>query len=240
MAKKVRRARRSRRASERGTDWRIIGGSIALAAVALLALLVVSITAQDSEPTSTVAGQPLVDYCQENPENCVVKGSPDAPVTVVEVSDYGCVHCRNFNLESAGLLEDLYVTTGQVRWVALPFALYPNTRTAAEAAMCAADQEDFWGFHHRMFEIQNESSALSRRGFMDAAEELGLDTDIFEECLDSAQNRPLLAANIDAAKAVGIRATPTFFFNDQMLEGNPGLSAFQQRINALLGTANAG
>ena len=237
MAKKVRRARRSQRTRERGTDWRVVGGVIALAAVALIALLAVSISAQDngSEP-----GQPLADYCQENPGNCITKGAADAPITLVEVSDYGCIHCRNFNLETAGLLEDLYVTTGQVRWVALPFALYPNTRSAAEAAMCAADQEQFWEFHHRMFEIQNEPSALSRQGFMDAAEDLDLDTEVFEGCLDSAKNRPLLASNIDAAGRVGLRATPTFFLNGQMLEGNIPLGTFQQRINALLGTANAG
>jgi protein-disulfide isomerase len=240
MAKKVRRTRRRQRASERGTDWRIIGGVIALAAVALIALLAVSLSAQDSAPTPTVAGQPLVDYCQENPENCVAKGPADAPVTVVEVSDYGCGHCRNFNLDTAGLLEDLYVTPGQVRWVILPYALSQQTLPAAEAAMCAGDQERFWEFHHRMFEIQNESLALSRRGFMDAAEDLGLDTDAFDECLDSAKYRPLVASNIDAAERVGVRATPTFFFNDQMLEGNAPLSTFQQRINALLGTANAG
>jgi protein-disulfide isomerase len=240
MAKKARRSRRSQRAGGRGTDWRIIGGIIIVAAAALLALLAVSISAQDSEPTATVAGQPLVDYCQENPENCLAKGSADAPVTVVEVSDYGCGHCRNFNLETAGLLDDLYVTPGQVRWVVLPYSLNPQTLPAAEAAMCAGDQERFWEFHHRMFEIQNEPSALSRRGFMDAADELGLDTDVFEGCLDSAKYRPLVAANIDAAASVGVRATPTFFFDGQMLEGNAPLSTFQQRINGLLGTANAG
>lgn len=240
MAKKVRRTRRRPRAKERGTDWRIIGGIIIIGAVALMALLVVTINAQDNPLTSAEAGQPLVDYCQENPDNCIAKGQADAPVTVVEVSDYACSHCRNFNLEKASLLEDLYVTPGQVRWVVLPFMLYQQSRTAAEAAMCANDQGQFWEFHHRMFEIQNEPSALSRQGITEAAEFLGLDTDAFDECLDSAKYRPLVAANTEAAKRVGVNSTPTFFFNEQILKGNAALSVFQERINNLLGAANAG
>ncbi len=106
--------------------------------------------------------------------------------------------------------------------------------------MCARDQERFWDFHHRMFELQNEPSALSRRGLMDAAEELGLDTNVFEDCLDSAKNRRLVAANIDAAGRVGVRATPTFYINGQMLSGNNPLPIFQERINNFLGAANAG
>ena len=148
MAKK-RRASRKAKQPQRETNWLLIGGIVAAVLVVggLFYLLFLSLQDQDIPQRA----QALTEYCQENPDNCMTKGSPEAPVTIVEVSDYGCGHCRNFNLDTAPLLEDLYVRSGQVQWVVLPYALSATTAPSAEASMCAAEHDAFFEFHNRMF-----------------------------------------------------------------------------------------
>ncbi len=240
MAKRTRSSRRGKREQERETNWLIIGGIIVVGAVGLFALLFLTLQAQDSpSPTEAPQGQSLAKYCAENPDNCVTKGLNDAPVTIVEVSDYGCGHCKNFNLETAGLLDDLYVTPGQVRWIVLPYALYPQTAPAASAAMCAADQDRFFEYHRRLFESQGEPQFMTTAGFLQVAEDSGLDLEAFEGCLEGGIHDNTVQQNIQAALQAGVRSTPTFFVNEIMLRGNQPLPAFQRQINAIIGAGDA-
>ena len=230
MAKRKRPVRRPRR-EEKKTNWWLIGGIILIGIAGLAVLLVLS--QQEAEALS------LVDYCAENPENCVTKGSPDAQVTILEVSDYGCSHCRDFNLQTAGLIEDLYVTPGEVQWIVFPFALSTQTVPAASAALCAGDQGRFFEFHRRMFEIQGGPQALTPDGYLQAARDLGLDTDSFNSCLADGVYDDVVQENIRAANVANVRATPTFFINDKMLEGNRPLTDFQQEIASLISATDA-
>jgi protein-disulfide isomerase len=231
MAKK-RRASRKAKQPQRETNWLLIGGVVAAVLVVggLFYLLFLSLQEQDTPQRA----QALTEYCQENPDNCIAKGSPDAPVTVVEVSDYGCGICRDFNLGTAPLLEDLYVRSGQVQWVIVPYALNASTTPAAEAAMCAADQDAFFEFHERMFEIQSEPQALTADGFRQAAEVLDLDMDAFNACFNGGKYDSTVQDNVRAAARAGVRSTPNFFINDTFLRGNVPLANFQQAINSEL------
>jgi len=231
MAKK-RRSPRGAKQNNQGTNWLLIGGVIA--AVIMVAGLFYLLSLSLQEEDVPQIAQALSDYCLENPDNCLTKGSADAPVTIVEISDYGCGHCANFNLDTAPLLEDLYVRQGQVQWVILPYALGARTAPAAEAAMCADDQEAFFEFHERMFEIQGEPQALTSDGFKQVAEELNLDMDSFNACFGSGKYSDIVQDNISAASRIGVRETPTFFINDSILRGNAPLSSFQQAINRAL------
>ncbi|MDX1614642.1 MAG: thioredoxin domain-containing protein [Candidatus Promineifilaceae bacterium] len=235
MAKKRRTSRRARR-QERQTNWVLIGGII-VGAVAVLGLLALAL----SEQTESIEDEPLsmVDYCDENPEACIVQGEPDAPVSVVEVSDYGCGHCRDFNLETAGLLEDLYVTPGDVQWVVLPFALRDETVPPARAAMCANEQGQFAEFHHELFERQDQLGVLISTDFADVVDVVGLDVEEFQSCFDSLRYIQTLQENRLAANEARVTGTPTFFVDGVVLEGNQPLTAFQQAINNALETANA-
>lgn len=232
MAKKKNSYHRAKQAPK-GTNWLLIGGIAAavIAVGALFFLLFQSLQAQDSPRNS----QPLAEYCLENPDNCVSKGSAEAPVTVVEVSDYGCPACASFNLNTAPLIEDLYVQPGQVHWIVLPYALYPERTPATEASMCAADQDAFFEFHARMFEIQNEPQALTTEGFQQAAEDLGLDMEEFNSCIGSGKYEQIVQDNVSAATAAGVKATPSFFINDVLYKGAQPLSTFQQVFNGILG-----
>lgn len=228
MAKTIsgRRPERNRQ----GTNWTVIGGFLAIGVIGLFALLFSTIQGQ-GQPTPTPSSNTTIsDYCQKNPENCVVKGDENAPVTFVEVSDYGCSHCQDFNLTKAATLDQAYVASNQIRWIALPFSLRSTTKPAAEAAMCANEQDAFWGFHQIMFEIQTTPNALTQAGFVAAAEQLQLNMGDFNSCLDSNRYSSVIDRNNAIAASAGVTGTPTFFINGQMIEGNIPLENFSQEI----------
>lgn len=220
------------RRQERKTNWVLLGGLIAVGVIGLFALLLLSLqnpgAAEDEDVVETI----VQDYCDRNPDRCVVRGEADAPVTIVEVSDYGCSHCRNFNLNTASTLDEMYVETGEVRWISLPYALSPTTQPAVEAAMCAVEQDGYWEFHHALFEQQGSDVALTRAGFLQAAEEVGLDAEELASCLDDGRYTQTVQNNVTVASQAGVTGTPTFFVNGMTLSGNRPLADFQNAIAA--------
>lgn len=225
--------RRKRRRDSGGTNWYVIGGIAAIGVIGLFALLFVTLQGQGVPTPTPEPDLALIDYCERNPDRCIVKGEADAPVTVLEVSDYGCSHCRNFNIGgTATALESQYVETGQVRWIALPYALGDHSAPTAAAAMCAADQDAFWPFHEAMFELQTTDIALTEEASIQAADALDLDMDTFRECVSSNEYAATVQSNIVAAQRAGVSATPTFFINGEMVEGNQPLENFQQLIES--------
>ncbi|MFW6042330.1 MAG: DsbA family protein [Chloroflexota bacterium] len=228
---------RKRGSRERNTNWLLIGGISALGIIGLFALLFVTLQGQ-GQPTPTpepVAS--LADFCEANEDNCIAQGDEDAPVTVIEVSDYGCPHCRDFNLGgTAEALYESYVDSGDVRWVVLPYALRAATQPPAAAAMCAAEQDQFFPYHHELFEFQDANPGLTRDGFVQAAENVGLDVGAFEDCIDGNRYRSVVQRNVSVAASAGVSATPTFFVNGVKMEGNQPLANFQQQLDQMLGS----
>ncbi|HID50763.1 MAG TPA: hypothetical protein EYP41_01840 [Anaerolineae bacterium] len=220
-----------RRKKQRKTNWLVIGvivvGSI---------LLLVGLTALAfQEPEQLDLGK----YCQNNPENCVARGPADAAVTMVEVSDYGCPHCKNYNLDTAPILDAAY-EGASVRWVVLPFALpgqtgdYPTMATAV-ASLCANEQGAFWQFHPAAFKLMDTPALFNtREGWLLTAESLGLDMEAFSSCLDNNNYEDVIRANINAAQNAGISATPSFSINGEILRGNQPVDVFMQRIDSFL------
>jgi len=219
---------RARRSPQRQTNWLVVGSVVGVGLLILGGLMWLAWQPPASNAFS------LSDYCLENESNCVTVGQEAAPVTVVEVSDYGCSHCRNFNLQTAPLIEETYVDPGLVRWVIVPYALGPQTLPAAAAALCAAEQDAFQPFHKAMFEIQTTDQALTRAGFMETAAQLGLDVDQFATCIDGNKYNGTVQANSRAANQAGVSGTPTFFIDGAPVEGERPFVEFQQRINRLL------
>jgi protein-disulfide isomerase len=227
---------------ERKTNWVLIGGIIGLGVVGIFGLL---FAALQGSGAPTPAAQPtrsfvLADYCATNPDNCITEGADNAPITVVEVSDYGCGHCRNFNLDSADILKSQFVDTGLVRWVRLPYALsnqsgYP-TMPSASAAFCAYEQGQFEAYDKALFALQGTANFNSRAGFMSVAQQVGLDIEAFTACINDGRYEDRILANIQAANRSGITSTPNFFVNGQLVRGNLPLANFQQLLNAELGS----
>jgi len=148
-------------------------------------------------------------------------GATDAPVTVIEFSEIGCGHCKNFNQNDwAGFLED-YVATGKVRYVSYYMAWNRPEWTASKAyiaaAMCAAEQSKYFDFEHAVF--KNGAAALDK-----SAADIGLDLADFEACQADERYH---AATQDAAEYAqntwGVTGTPTFFVNDEKVVGATGL-----------------
>ena len=228
MAKKVSKKRKAQ-PKQKQTNWLLIGGVVGIGVIGLFALLFLSL----QEPAAPQLLS-LEKYCQDNPNNCVAEGSADAPVTIVEISDYGCIHCRDFYTQTEPLLKQSYVDTGKVRYLVVPFALSTATVPAANGGLCAAEQDRFFEFGHAMFAQYDEPDARQRDGIVRAGEEAGLDIAQFTECLNQSRYNSVLQDNIKAIGEAGVSSTPNFFINGQHIEGAQPYAAFQQQIDAIL------
>ncbi|MBW3011204.1 thioredoxin domain-containing protein [Candidatus Woesearchaeota archaeon] len=160
-------------------------------------------------------------------------GEVDAKVTIIEFTDYECPFCGKYTTETLPQIKKEYIDTGKVRYVLRDFTLsfHENAEKAAEAAECADDQGMYWEFHDLLFENQ---ASLSIEKFKEFAEELDLDTDEFNDCLDSAKYADEIAKDIEDAVEFGVGGTPAFFVNGYSISGAMPFEAFKQIIDAEL------
>ncbi len=156
------------------------------------------------------------------------------PVTMVEVADFGCIHCQSFHAETATPLKEQYVDTGDVQWVALPYALSTSTVPAAVSGICANEQGAYFEYANALFAIEPPTTRISAAGYRQAAEAVGLNIDEFTSCLSSGGHTATVNSNRDAARSVGVTGTPTFFVNGEVVNGAQPLSAFSQLFAQML------
>ncbi len=156
-------------------------------------------------------------------------GPEDAPIVIVEFSDFQCPFCKRFQDETAEQLLAAY--PGKIRFVYrhLPLtSIHPEAFPSAEASMCANEQNAFWEYHDKIFENQDK---LGRELYMQIASDLKLDTAAFEGCLSAGKYKDLIQQDSDFALNLGVQSTPTFFINGLALVGAQPLSAFTQIID---------
>jgi protein-disulfide isomerase len=168
-------------------------------------------------------------------------GRSDAPLTLVEFTDYQCPFCRRFQAETFPLIKKNYIDTGKVRFIVrdLPLEFHSSARPAAEAAHCAAEQGKFWEMHAALL---GGSDPLANGGIDKRAQAVGLDLARLHECMRGARYEGAIAANAAAADALGINGTPAFVLGrvkDGVLTGEVGSGAqpyvaFDEAIKALL------
>lgn len=173
-----------------------------------------------------------------------VLGSPSAPVVIEEYSDFGCTFCADFALGNKKIIEESYITNGQVRLVFHSVGgllKAPATFQAAEAAYCAADQNAFWPYHDLIFinqlELFQNRSADITPALKQIAAALELDQDQFILCLENGTYQDLVAADELNARQNGITGTPAFLINGVVVHGNQPLETFQQLIDEELAKA---
>jgi protein-disulfide isomerase len=159
-------------------------------------------------------------------------GAKDAKVVIVEFSDYACPYCAKFALEVEKKIVENYKNT-----VKLVFRDFPvhgeSSYKAAEAANCAREQGKFWEYHYLLFERQKEwYNNVSK--FLDYAEELGLNSEKFRECLDSGKYRQEVEKDFMDGVSYGVQGTPTFFINDDMVIGYRSYEEFTRLIEERL------
>ncbi len=137
------------------------------------------------------------------------KGSRDAPVTIVEFSDYQCPYCQR---QEEALKQIVAKYPGQVRLVVMDFPLdmHPDARRSAKAAVCADQQGHFWEMHDRMFANQG---ALDEDELKRDASQLGLDGPRFAACLNSPEAEQRVAQSQREGEEAGVDGTPALFLN---------------------------
>ena len=155
-------------------------------------------------------------------------GPDDAPITIVEFSDYQCPFCRRWHQEVYEPLLAAY--PGKIRMVYrhLPLtSIHPDAQAAAEAAMCAGEQDAYWTYHDKLF----SSDSLDRQTFVQYARDLSLNVEQFQSCITDQKYKDTIQADSDFAINLGVRSTPTFFINGLAVVGAQPLEVFQQVID---------
>jgi protein-disulfide isomerase len=179
---------------------------------------------------SAVGGAPAAAPLQAAPTDTIdvrrigyAEGPEEAPVTVIEFSDFGCPFCAMFAQGTYPELRREFIDTGRVRWVFVPFVMgsFPNGAEAARTGECAAEQGRFPEMKMRIYAGQREwrSTRNAASVFTGYAKELGLDAARFASCYREDRLGERTRTNNRAANAVGIRATPSFLINGRLVEG---------------------
>lgn len=161
-----------------------------------------------------------------------VLGPADAPITIVEFSDFECPFCSRFAQETAPALRRQYGE--QIRWIFVNYPLrsiHPNAYEAALAGECATEQDEFWPFYDAMFSGRHR---LSGTGYEEAAQVIGLDEERFQTCYRNADHAEEVALDIKEGEKFYILGTPTFYVNGKRMEGAQRPEAFAAVIDSIL------
>lgn len=157
-----------------------------------------------------------------------VKGPADAPVTIVEFSDFQCSYCAAVQSTLSGLFKKY---PGKVRLAFHDFPLaqiHPQAMASAEAAWCANEQGKFWEYHDVLYANQEE---LGSAELKQHAKTVGLDQEKYDACVASGRYRASVQADMADARRAGVASTPTFFVNGIQLLGAQPAAAFEKAID---------
>jgi protein-disulfide isomerase len=170
--------------------------------------------------------QPRIQVAAEGP----ARGPKDAPVTIVEFSDFECPYCGAAH-DTVEQVMNTYA--GKVRLVyrQFPLSFHPHAAKAAEASLCAADQGKFWEYHDVLFKNQKKLEPTDLKAH---ATEVGMDGQKFGQCLESGDKKKAVDADQQAGLAAGVGGTPAFFINGIFLNGAQPIDEFKKVIDGEL------
>jgi len=171
-------------------------------------------------------------------------GDPNAPVVIDVFEDFQCPACLTYSEEVEPLITETYVANGQVYYV---FHHYPfldsnsitkESHQAANASMCAAEQDLFWEYHDILFANWNgeNAGAFSDRRLVAFAETLDLDMEQFTECFEENRYQDEIQADFNLGMEMGVTGTPSVFVNGQQISPGfvPGVDDIRQAVEAAL------
>jgi protein-disulfide isomerase len=228
----VRTTRTRRKAGNNNIGLWIVG--IAAAVV----LVVVVVVALNSRPGVAVVEAPDV------PAEWVIGttlGNPDAKVTIQAWEDFLCPACRQFSTAVKSRLIEEYIKPGTVRLEFHQFPLSghaPGSNMGAMASLCAADQEMFWPYHDRLFLAQDQGQeGFTIDNLVRYADDMGMDSRAFLDCMSSQQYREQVAASANEAVAMGLNATPSVLVNGIKMTNPFDFDEMRRLIDDALATA---
>lgn len=165
-------------------------------------------------------------------------GDPNAPVMIVEFSDFQCPFCRKFYKETLPQIKKDYIAAGKVKFVYRDFPLvqiHPGATPAAEGAECAKEQGKFWEMHDAIFnEQEKQGSGTVQFTALDVkkwAANIGLDTAKFNQCLDAGTYKQEVEKDLADGSAAGVNGTPATFVNGRLVSGAQPFAAFKVIID---------
>ena len=179
-------------------------------------------------------------------DNDPIIGNPDAPITIIEFSDFQCPFCARFHTQTLPLILEQYIEQGKVKLVFRDFpiqSIHPNALPASIAAECANEQGKFREMHDMLFDNQNQwnnqetTEALSV--FSEYATEIQLDQETFDSCLTSGKYIEEIRKDLDDGRDYGVSGTPGFFVGNEKigfveLKGAQPFDNFKKIIDAQL------
>jgi protein-disulfide isomerase len=159
------------------------------------------------------------------------KGTANARVALIEFSDFRCSFCRKFWQDTLPLLEKKYFEGEKVKFIYRHFTIFGKpSEAAAQAAECAADQGKFWQYHDKLFAAAGSVLAFSEGKFKGYAKELGLNSQTFDSCIDSGKHQRKVEGESAIAVRLGVRGTPAFLLNGQLVVGAQPIEVFDSLI----------
>jgi protein-disulfide isomerase len=203
-------------------------------------------------PQAAAAATPTLEQVKyEIPvEGSPILGPDDAPITIVEFSDFQCPYCTRWHEDTYRQLLDAY--PDQIRFVYrnYPLSFHQNAMLSAQAALCAGEQNQYWAYHDKLFAEKNlvnnpAGTALEVATYVGFATDLELDTAAFETCLSSEKYVQQVQDDVAFANSLptengepAVSGTPTFFINGKRLVGAYPFPYFKEIIDAELAAVN--
>jgi protein-disulfide isomerase len=148
-------------------------------------------------------------------------GSKDAPLTMVEFTDFQCPYCQRFHVSTFAELKKDYIDTGKLRFVSrdMPLDFHPNAMQAAEAGRCAGEQGQFWAMRDRM---NSNPDRLDLNSLANWAQELKLNVATFRSCVEQQRYKTAIESDLSLAQKIGASGTPSFVLGKSTPEGVDG------------------
>ena len=192
---------------------------------------------------------PAAPMAQARPESLSVKsggtyvlGKIDAPLTMVEFTDYECPFCKRFYDTTFQALKKNYIETGKLKFISrnMPLPMHPHALKAAQAAMCAGEQGKYWEMKDSLFKNQNRLEVDALTAYASA---LMLNADTFKTCLSDEARQKLITDEASYINSLGISGTPAFVLGRSVgdsvegrkIVGAQPLEVFEGAINEMLG-----
>ena len=201
---------------------------------------------EDAMLTEPGAAPPQEQMPTITPDDDPVLGSADAPITMIEFSDFQCPFCARFYSETLPLIKANFIDTGVVKMVYRDFpiqSIHPNAVPAAVASECADEQGSYWEYHDMLFDnmetwgpLATETALEQFKGY---AADLELDVETFSTCLDTGKYMDEVTKDYTDGVAYGVTGTPAFFLGSEetgyiQISGARPYPEFQFAIEQLL------
>ena len=181
-----------------------------------------------SSPVEVYFSKPKLQI-QVDAGNSPATGKENAGVTIVEFSDFQCPFCSK-GADSMTEVKKKYGSKVRIAFKNFPLPMHREARPAAEAAMCVNEQstDKFWKYHDLLFKNQDKLDNANLEKF---AKEVGADPAKFKACVDSGKFKEVVAKDIAYGEKLGVRSTPTFFVNGQLVSGALPIESFSEIID---------